>query len=86
MKPHAFRAAAVAAALLLSACSKVTAENYAKIGVGMAYADVTAILGSPASCNDTVGFKVCRWGDDKRSITVRFAADKVVLHSADNIR
>ena len=76
----------VAAGLLFAGCSKVSAENYAKLKVGMAYNEVTAILGSPAGCNDTAGFKACKWGDDKSSITVRFAADKVVMHSADNVR
>ena len=80
-------AIALAAALLIVAgCSKLTPENYAKIKAGMAYNDVTAVLGGPDSCSDTAGFKSCRWGDDKRSITVRFAGDTVVLHSAENIR
>ena len=78
--------ATLALALLLAACSKVTAENYAKIKVGMAYAEVTAILGNPASCSDIAGFKACRWGDDKSNVTVRFVGDQVVLHSADNIK
>jgi hypothetical protein len=33
-----------------------------------------------------MAFKSCRWGDDSRNITVRFAGDQVVLHSAENIR
>jgi hypothetical protein len=76
----------LAAALLVGACGKVTAENYAKIKVGMTYEEATKVLGSPASCSDMAGFKACKWGDDKRSITIRFVADKVAVHSADNIR
>jgi hypothetical protein len=72
--------------LLLAACSKVSADNYAKIKVGMEYKEVASILGNPASCDDVAGFKACRWGDDKSQIAVRFAGDKVVLHSAENIR
>ena len=79
-------AALLAVGLLVAACSKVTAENYAKIKIGMGYQEVTAVLGNPAGCSDTAGFKSCKWGDDKSNITVRFAADKVVLHSAENIR
>lgn len=90
MKRMNFRVtqAALSMALLcaIAACSKVNADNYAKIKVGMSYSDVTATIGSPASCNDTAGFKACRWGDEKSGITVRFAADKVVLMSADNIK
>lgn len=78
--------AALALALLVAGCSKLTAENYAKIKVGMAYAEVTAIIGNPASCSDIAGFKACRWGDDKSNVTVRFVGDKVVLHSAENIK
>jgi hypothetical protein len=78
--------AALALALLVTACSKVTAENYAKIKPGMAYPEVTAILGNPASCSDFAGFKACRWGDDKSNVTVRFVGDQVVLHSAENIK
>ena len=72
--------------LLFTACSKVTAENYAKVKTGMEYKGVTGILGNPASCDDVVGFKSCKWGDEKRNITVRFAGDAVVMHSAENIR
>ena len=79
-------AALLAAALLAGGCSKVNAGNYAKLKVGMSYQETTAILGSPAGCSDTAGFRTCKWGDEKGSITVRFAADKAVLHSAENIR
>ncbi len=76
----------IVSGLAVAACSKVNAENYARIKVGMDYKDVTAAIGNPASCSDTAGFKVCKWGDEKSGITVRFAADKVVVHSADNIK
>ncbi|MBB5189529.1 hypothetical protein HNQ50_000239 [Silvimonas terrae] len=46
MKPKILLAAAVLT-LALSACSKITAENYAKIDTGMARADVVQILGEP---------------------------------------
>jgi hypothetical protein len=76
----------IAAGVLAAACSKVNAENYGKIKVGMPYAEVIATLGSPANCSDIAGFKACKWGDEKSGVTVRFAADKVVMHSADNIK
>ena len=81
------RLAAIAlVALLMGGCSKLTAENYAKLKVGMSYQEVTGILGSPAGCNDLAGFKSCTWGDEKRHITVQFAADRVMLFSAQNVR
>jgi outer membrane protein assembly factor BamE (lipoprotein component of BamABCDE complex) len=76
----------VAVALLALACSKVTAENYAKIKSGMEYTEVTSILGNPASCDDVIGFKSCRWGDEKSHIIVRFAGDAVIMSSAENLR
>ncbi len=79
-------AALAAAALLAAACSKVNAENYAKLKVGMTYQEATAILGGATRCDETAGFKTCTWGDEKSRITVRFAADKAVLYSAENIR
>jgi len=79
-------AAALAALILMVAgCSKLTPENYAKLKVGMTYSEVTAILGGPASCDDVAGFKSCRWGDDKRHVTVRFAGETVLLYSAENL-
>lgn len=52
----------------------------------MSYKEVSGILGNPTSCDDAVGFKSCNWGDAKRYVTVRFAGDAVILHSAENIR
>ena len=71
---------------LLAACSKITAENYAKLKAGMSYKEVSGILGNPTSCDDAVGFKSCQWGDAKRHVTVRFAGDAVIMHSAENLR
>ena len=76
----------VAVALSALACSKVTAENYAKVKSGMEYKEVTSILGNPASCDDIVGFKSCKWGDEKSHIIVRFAGDAVIMSSAENLR
>lgn len=78
--------ATLAVALAAAGCSKLTPENYAKLKPGLTYGEVTAILGSPARCDDLMGFKSCRWGDDSRNITVRFAGDQVVLYSAENVR
>ena len=80
------RMALLVATCLLASCSKVTAENYAKVKSGMEYKEVVGILGNPASCDDIVGFKSCQWGDAKSHITVRFAGDAVIMHSAANLR
>jgi len=73
------RVGVLALLLLLAGCSKVTQENYAKIQVGMRYADVVAILGEPARCDSVLSATYCMWGSAKRSIDVSFVADKVVF-------
>lgn len=72
--------------VLLAACSKLTLENYDKIKSGMTYAEVKTLLGAPENCNDVIGVKTCRWGDEKRSVSVSFIGDKVFLFSAENLR
>ena len=86
MRSRYFPVALAAVAILLSGCSKLTPENYAKLKPGLTYAEVKSILGEPTRCDDLVGFKSCRWGDESRNITVRFAGDQVVLYSAENVR
>ena len=81
-----WRMALLVAACLLASCSKVTADNYAKVKSGMEYREVISILGNPASCDDIVGFKSCKWGDEKSHIIVRFAGDAVIMSSAENLR
>ncbi|HMK55555.1 MAG TPA: DUF3862 domain-containing protein [Dissulfurispiraceae bacterium] len=70
----------------LAGCSRLTMDNYNKIKGGMAYDEVVKILGSPDKCNDVIGMRNCVWGDEKKSVTVAFVGDKVLLFSANNIR
>jgi hypothetical protein len=72
--------------LLLLGCSKLTLENYNKIAVGMNYDEVTALLGSPAKCDDVMGVRNCLWGDDKHSVNVSFVGGKVMLYSSSNLK
>lgn len=73
-------------ALALTACSKVTVDNYNKLKSGMTYAEVERILGAPSKCSDVLTVRSCIWGDDKRHITVNFVADQVILYTSENIR
>lgn len=80
-------AAVLAAALaLVAGCNTLTAENYARVKVGMDYVEAKAILGTPDRCDEAIGLKTCVWGDAQRSATLRFVGDKVVFHSATNLR
>ncbi len=63
--PTLRRMALLVSICILAACSKITAENYAKIKAGMSYNEVSGILGNPTSCDDAVGFKSCKWGDNE---------------------
>ena len=81
-------AASAIALLLLSACSKVNADNYAKISAGMSRDEVHAILGSPDEAsgggigNLTMTTEI--WKGSKQTISVNFVGDKVALKSLGN--
>lgn len=72
--------------LVLLGCSKLTMENYNQIKPGMTYEDVTQLLGKPAECDDLMGVRNCRWGDETRSVQVSFVAGKVLLFSSSNLQ
>jgi hypothetical protein len=72
--------------VLLSGCSKLTVDNYAKIKTGIEYGDVVRILGKPDSCSEALFVKSCIWGNEQKNITVNFVADKAVISSSKNIK
>jgi hypothetical protein len=67
-------------------CSKLTADNYAKIQTGMAYSEVVRILGKPDSSSEALFVKNCVWGNEQQNITVNFVAEKVLLSTSRNVR
>jgi len=73
--------------LVLTACSKVTQENYQKIEEGMTEEQVIALLGRPAESNSVsvlgVSGTVSRWVAGDAVITVRFVNGKVGIKSYD---
>jgi hypothetical protein len=74
-------------ALALAACSKVTAENYARIQDGMSEPEVHAILGKPAESSSVTILGLSgtssKWTADGAVITIQFANGKVRLKSFD---
>ncbi len=72
--------------VIMSGCGKITQSNYDKIENGMTVSQVEEILGTgaeEAGVGGAIGKiaasgKVMTWGDEKKSITVTFANDKVV--------
>jgi hypothetical protein len=72
--------------LAVAACSRLTAENYAKLKIGMSYEETKGILGSPDRCSDALGVKSCIWGNEARNIRVNFVGEKIILFTAENVR
>jgi len=77
------RALALAALLLVAACSKVTQENFAKVQDGMSEQDVRALLGDPSESSSAqilgVSGTSSRWVAGETVVTVRFVNGKVAL-------
>lgn len=84
MKPGIF---IVVMALALSACSKITEENFAKLEQGMSEQEVLAILGSPSESNsvDVLGISgaASRWVGRNAVAEVHFVNGKVALKRWD---
>jgi hypothetical protein len=81
------RTCALAAVVLVAACSKVTQENFSRIQEGMSEQEVIALLGPPTESNSVnvlgVSGTVSRWVGRDAVITVRFVNGKVALKSFD---
>ncbi len=64
--------------LVLTACSKLTVENYDKLTMGMSYQQVTDIIGSPVSCDEVIGTRTCEWGDETANVHATIISDKAI--------
>jgi hypothetical protein len=73
-------------ALLVAGCSKLSMKNYSKLKIGMAYNEVVSTIGAPDKCSDVMGMKNCEWGNEKKSINVTFAGDKVLFFTCSGLR
>lgn len=78
--------AILAFGLLLTACNKLTLENYSKIQAGMSKAEVEQLLGAPKDCSGALGMASCTWGDEKTFISVQYAGDKVLMYSGQGLK
>jgi hypothetical protein len=72
--------------LVIAGCGKLTMNNYSKLKMGMAYNEVVNAIGAPGKCSDVMGVKNCEWGDEKKSINVTFAGDKVLFFTCNGLR
>ncbi len=73
------------AAVGLTGCDRVTAENYNKLEVGMPYDEVVAILGDPTECSAIVNTKSCRWGKDDKYIDAKIVGESVIFLSSKGV-
>lgn len=73
----------VLAALVLTACSRVTVENYARLKVGMPRDEVYGILGTPDEVSGgalgPLSFSAESWKGREQTIHVTFGADKLAM-------
>lgn len=66
-------------------CTKVTQENYEKLGLGMDYSEVTAILGTATECDDSSFIKNCSWVSKEKSIKLTFVMDKLIYRCSNGL-
>jgi len=72
--------------LTLSACSKLTKENYDALEVGMTRNEVEAIIGGADNCSETLGTMSCVWGNEQgKHVKALFMADKAVSYSFNGL-
>ncbi|WDE04867.1 DUF3862 domain-containing protein [Thalassomonas viridans] len=77
----------LSAVLMLSACSKLTSENYDKLKMGMSAEEVKTILGEPDNCSEALGTKSCIWGNEEATyIKVSFVADNAATFSNNGLK
>jgi hypothetical protein len=79
--------AVVCGALALSACSKLTKENYDKLEMGMSQQEVEAVIGSADNCSKTMGTLACTWGDENaKHVKIVFMGDKAITFNYDGLQ
>ncbi|NDV89917.1 DUF3862 domain-containing protein [Alteromonas sp. 345S023] len=73
-------------ALALTACSKLTKENYDKLEMGMSQKEVESIIGNADNCGKTLGTLACTWGnEDAKHIKIVFMGNKAVTFNYDGL-
>ena len=81
------KAACLALAVMLTACTRITQENYLRIDEGMNELEVNRLLGSPTESQSFNAFglssNVSRWVASDAVITVRFLNGKARIKTYD---
>ena len=71
--------------LVIAACSKLKPENYAKLKVGMEYAEVVKIIGEPSECSAVLNAQNCQWKDGDKEVQIKLVAEKVIFLSSTGL-
>ncbi|MFA5938499.1 MAG: hypothetical protein WC809_04000 [Sinimarinibacterium sp.] len=73
--------------LTLSACSKVTPENYGKLEAGMSPEEVHAILGQPDDVSGggigALTLTTETWNGPRHVVNITFAGDRMTIKSIE---
>ena len=73
--------------LLLASCNKLNITNFDQLETGMKYNKVTDIIGSPDSCNETLGTRTCIWGEPKGTfIKASFINEAAIFFSHGKLK
>ncbi|WP_420935725.1 DUF3862 domain-containing protein [Alteromonas sp. A081] len=73
--------------LALSACSKLSKDNYDRLEMGMTQEEVESIIGSADHCGKTMGTMACTWGNEDASyIKIIFMADKAITFNYSGLK
>jgi hypothetical protein len=54
--------------------------------MGMEYSEVTALLGKPNSCTETIVVKSCIWGNENKNIKANLLGDQIVVISSTGLK
>lgn len=79
----------LATGFLTGCSSPITAENYAKIHIGMPRDQITELLGKPDECSGVtvpiLAAEKCTWKSGSRRIVVNFVNHTAIAASAEGL-
>lgn len=70
----------------LTACNKLTQENYSKLTIGMERNQVESLLGKPVECQNILAAMNCTWQEGESSINIQFLNNKIITFVANKLK
>ncbi|MGB4468304.1 MAG: hypothetical protein WBH99_09485 [Azovibrio sp.] len=74
------------ALMTLAACSKLTLANYDQLKLGMSLKEVSALIGEPDKCDETLAVRSCHWQQGESKVEVNFIGDQAILLDASQLK